>query len=176
MKKSIISIHKSKLIFWKKILSVFSMWKLTLGYGIGIKLGFCYLQSFQILLCSFHVHMDIWTCFCFYSFYYKHFSITTYHWILLVYLEVQLQSQIFFICARWPSVLENKISTLEEKMKISYRIVFGWALKPLPNVWGTWANSKVTLMNGTFLEGLSEGTLKVTAYLQVGKWIFCDEF
>ncbi len=46
------------------------------------QIGFLLFTKFsnlQILLCSFHVHMDIWTCFCFYSFYYKHFSIATYH-------------------------------------------------------------------------------------------------
>ncbi len=125
MKNSIISIHKSELIFWKKNLSVLSMWKLTLGYGIGIKLGFFYLQSFKssnpvmFISCTYYGHLDL---LLFLFVLYTSISVlqlTTQRpaRILLVYLEVKLQSQIFFICARWPSVLENKISALEAKKK-----------------------------------------------------------
>jgi hypothetical protein len=141
MKKSIISIHKSELIFWKKILSVFSMWKLTLGYGIGIKLGFCYLQSFQIFKSCYVHFMYIWTFGLAFVFIHSITSISVLQLttqrparILLVYLEVKLQSQIFFICARWPSVLENKISALEGKQMSFFFLVLCASWSPWSGV------------------------------------------
>jgi hypothetical protein len=53
--------------------------------------------------------------------------------ILLVYLEVKLQSQIFFICARWPSVLETKFQLLRKKNEFFFRSSL---CKWIPLEWG----------------------------------------